>query len=151
MLLNDAQGGHRKWWDPSYRPTPQMAAVWTEWDYILLRVYQYLEDYTTANGHPIWVEQDPDVYWDITTSESGYERAVHEYRDNHDLKAWQSIHAQPTWEDDVEAPSMEKWLKRLEEEAETGGFDHPQGGTPRPPTPEELAALRNPVPPTPQA
>jgi hypothetical protein len=149
MLLNDALGGHRKWWDPAYRPSPAMATVWTEWDYILLRIYQYLEDYTTGNGHPIWIEEDPDVYWEISRSESGYERAVHQYRENNSLEPYESIRAKPTWEDDVETPSMEKWLKHLEEE-EGGGFDHPQGGTPRPPTPEELARLRNPTPPTPE-
>lgn len=145
MLLNDAYAGHRKWWDPSHRPDAALASVWTEWDYILLRVHQYLEDYTTANGHVIWLEEDRDVWWDMTVSESGYERAVAEYRDTNDLKPYQAIRAVPQWEDDVEPPSMEKWLRRMDEE-ETGGFDRPQGGTPRPPTPEELAALRNPTP-----
>lgn len=144
VLLNDAYAGHLKWWDPDYRPAPAMAAVWTEWDYILLRVYQYLEDYTTANGHPIWVEEDPDVYWDMTVSESGYERAVHEYRETNDIKVYQSIRAVPEWDETAEPPSMTKWLKRLEEDAQ-GGFDRPTGGVPRPPSAEELAALRNPT------
>lgn len=152
MLLNDAYGGHRKWWDPSYRPSPAMASVWTDWDYILLRVAQYLEDYTTQNGYPIWVEQDPDVYWEPTKIESGYERAVHEYRESNELKPYESVNMKPTWADDAEQPSMEKWLRMLEREAEEmPGFDHPTGGTPRPPTPEELARLRNPEAATPGA
>lgn len=150
MLLNDPYAGHRKWWNPLYRPTPSMATVWTEWDFILLRVFQYLEDYTTGSGHLIWVEQDPDVYWEINKVESGYERAIHEYRETNDLKPYESANAKPTWADDVEPPSMEKWLKRLDEEHDSGGFDHPEGGTPRPPTAEELARLRNPVAPTPE-
>jgi hypothetical protein len=121
-----------------------MASVWTEWDFILNRVYQYLEDYTTANGHPIWVEEDPDVGWDIQVVTSGYEREVHQYGENNDVKPYQHLRAKPIWADDVEPPSMEKWIKRMEEESETG-FEHmPEGGTPRPPTPEELARLRHP-------
>jgi len=145
MLLNDPLAGHRKWWNPDYRPAPSMATVWTEWDFILLRVYQYLEDYTTPNGHMIWVEQDPDVHWDIDKSESGYERAVYEYRESNDLKPYESLHATPAWDETAEPPSMEKWLKILAEEKENVESAYPTGGTPRPPTPEELAALANPT------
>lgn len=140
MLLNDPYGGHRKWWNPAYKPETALASAWTEWDFILLRVVQYLEDYTTGNGHLIWIEEDPDVYWETSRSESGYERAIHEFREANDLKPYETVRAVPSWEDDVEPPSMEKWLKRMDEE-EQGGFDRPQGGTPRPPTPEELANL----------
>jgi hypothetical protein len=144
VILNDAYAGHRKWWNPSYRPSPAMASVWTEWDYILLRVYQYTKDYTSANGHPVWVEEDPDVGWEIDKVESGYERALYHYRENHELKEYEALRAKPIWEDDVEAPSMAKWLKRMEEEAQGGFPSMPEGGTPRPPTAEELARLRNP-------
>jgi len=143
-ILNDAYAGHRKWWNPSFKPTPAMASVWTEWDYILLRVYQYLQDYTTENGHPIWVEEDPDVGWDITTVTSGYEQEIHQFNENNEVKPYQKLRAKPIWGDDVEPPSMEKWLRALEEDAKTGFEAMPEGGTPRPPTPEELARLRNP-------
>jgi hypothetical protein len=144
VILNDAYAGHRKWWDPWYKPTPIMASVWTEWDYILLRVYQYMQDYTSANGHPVWVEEDPDVGWEIEKVESGYERAIWNYREHHEVKEYEGLRAKPIWEDDVEAPSMEKWLKRMDEESESGFPAMPGGGTPRPPTAEELARLRNP-------
>lgn len=144
MILNDAFAGHRKWWDPYYRPAPIMATVWTDWDYILLRVYQYMQDYTTENGHPVWVEEDSDVTWDIVPVTSTLEYDMHQYHENHEVKPYQKLRAKPIWGDDVDPPSMEKWLKRLEED-ESGGFDTlPEGGTPRPPTPEELARLRNP-------
>ena len=54
------------------------------------------------------------------------------------MKQWEGLRAVPRWGDDVEAPSMEKWLKQMED----GPQEHdgrPQGS--RPPTPEELAAL----------
>jgi hypothetical protein len=144
MLLNDAYAGHRKWWRADWVEDPALANVWTEWDYILVRAVQYIKDYTTASGHLVWIDEDPDVWWDIDTADSGYQLATHEYRENHEIKDWQTLRAVPRWEEDVERPSMEKWLKRLEED-EGKGFDgHPSGGTPRPPTAEELAALRNP-------
>jgi hypothetical protein len=143
MLLNDAYAGHRKWWRRDWEPTPALASVWTEWDYILVRVVQYIEDYTTANGHLVWIDEDTDVYWEIDKASSGYERDTHDYREKNEVHPWENLRAIPKWEDDVEPPSMEKWLRRLEED-EGQGFDRPQGGTPRPPTAEELAALRSP-------
>lgn len=115
--------------------------MWTEWDFILLRVHQYMEDYTTQNGHPIWVEEDPDVGWDITTSESFLERERDEYMQARELKPWQHIRMTPVVADGAEPPSMEKWLKRLEEDEGTG-FKFPEGERPRPPTAEELARMR---------
>lgn len=144
MLLGDPYAGHRKWWDPDWVEDPAIAMIWTEWDYLLMRTYQYLEDFTSPNGHLAWVEEDPDVGWDIDVVESGFEKAMHDYRENNDVKDWQNLRARPVWEDDVEPPSMEKWLKRAEENASGGFPSMPQGGTPRPPTAEELAALRNP-------
>lgn len=142
--MNDPYAGHRKWWKPWDRPAPVMASVWTAWDYSLMRVYQYMEDYTTANGHPVWVEEDPDVTWDIEKTSSTYEYDMHHYRENNDVKQWEGLRAKPVWSDDVAPPSMEKWLKRMEEDS-GGGFDVlPEGGRPRPPTPEELARLRHP-------
>lgn len=144
VLLNDAFAGHRKWWAPEWVPTPELASVWTEWDYVLLRVSQYIEDYTSANGYPVWIEEDPDVWFDVSKFESSYERDTHEFRENHEIKPSESLRAIPRWEDDVEAPSMEKWLRRLEEDDQGGFESRPEGGTPRPPTAAELAALRNP-------
>lgn len=138
MLLNDAYAGHRKWWRKGWVENPSLVSVWTEWDFILLRVAQYVEDYTNANGLLVWVDEDPDVWWDVNKSFSTYERDTHEFRENNDVKQWEGLRAVPRWGDDVEAPSMEKWLKQMED----GPQEHdgrPQGS--RPPTPEELAAL----------
>lgn len=139
MLLNDAYGGHRKWWDPEWKEDPALASVYTEWDFVLVRVFQYMKDYTTENGHPIWVEEDPDVQWDIETRSSFLKKELHDYRESHDLKEWEFPVAKPVWED-VEPPSMKKWLKRMEDEAEGRVSDRPARG--RPPTAEELAAMQ---------
>lgn len=145
MILADPYAGYRKWWhDPHRTYDPALASIWTDWDYILLRAYQYIEDYTTDSGHLVWVEQDPDVGWDIEKVESFYAREMHQYRENHEVKEWETLHAKPVWESDVEPPSMEKWLKRMEEEQATGFPSMPEGGTPRPPTAAEMAALMNP-------
>lgn len=138
VILNDAYAGHRKWWDPAWLPTPSLASVWTEWDFILLRVYQYIEDYTTPNGQLVWVEEDPDVAWEITKVESFLDRERHLFRESNEVKDWESLRSKPVWDEDVEPPSMEKWLKRIQEEEE-GGWQRPAMG--RPPTPEELAAM----------
>lgn len=135
--MNDAYAGHRKWWDFEWEENPALTSVWTDWDYILLRVYQYMQDYTTQNGQPVWVEEDPDVEWEIETRDSYLEKELHQYRDSHNLKEWQTPVAKPHWED-VEPPSMKKWLKRLEDEAQ--GVDRPVRG--RPPTLEELQGLK---------
>lgn len=138
MILNDAYAGHRKWWDPAWREDPALVTVWTEWDYILLRVYQYIEDYTTPNGQLVWVEEDPDVSWEITKVESFLERERHMFRESNDIREWENLRSKPVWDPEDEPPSMEKWLKRIEE-MENGGSNRPQRG--RPPTPAELAAL----------
>lgn len=138
MLLNDAYAGHRKWWRRDWVEDPALVSVWTEWDYILLRVVQYIEDYTNANGHLVWVDEDEDVWWDVDKSFSTYERDTHEFRENNDVKPWEGLRAIPKWDDDKEAPSMEKWLKQMED-GPKAERERPQGS--RPPTPEELAAL----------
>ena len=143
MILNDAYAGHRKWWHKDQKGDPALVGVWTEWDYILLRAYQYIEDFTTPNGHLSWIEEDTDVWWDISRVSSTYSKDIHDYRENNDVKDWESLRAKPMWNDDVEPPSMEKWLRRMEEEETEPNF--PQGGTPRPPTAEELAALTRPT------
>lgn len=141
MLLNDAYGGHRKWWDADWVENPALANVWTEWDYVLLRVYQYMQDYTTQNGQPVWVEEDPDVEWEIDKRESFLEKELHDYRETHDLKDWQTPVAKPHYENMAEPPSMKKWIKRLEEEAAGITRSGPaQRG--RPPTLDELDAMK---------
>lgn len=137
MLLNDAYAGHRKWWSEEWQEDPKLAPIYTEWDYVLIRVYQYIQDFTTGNGNLIWVEEDPDVQWDVDRATSFYERELHKYREDNELKPWESPRAKPIWEDDIEPPSMEKWLKAMEEKESS----LPQGGTPRPPTAAELAAM----------
>lgn len=144
MLLNDAYAGHRRWWRTDWEENPALASVWTEWDFILLRVYQYIEDYTTQNGHLSWIEEDPDVGWEIDKVPSYFEKAMHEYREGHEVREWETLRAKPIWENDIEPPSMEKWIARLEEGAQSGFPAMPEGGTPRPPTPEELAAMMRP-------
>ncbi len=138
MLLNDAYAGHRKWWRKDWVPTPALASVWTEWDYILIRVSQYIEDYTNSNGHLVWLDEDPDVWWDIDIASSTYAKDTHAYSDNHKVEEWETLRAVPRWDDDKETPSMEKWLRLMEEQSHEPA-DRPQGS--RPPTPEELAAL----------
>lgn len=140
MLLNDAYAGYRKWWDPEWKENPALASVYTEWDFVLVRVYQYMQDYTTENGQPIWVEEDPDVQWEMETRGSFLSKEIHDYRETHNLKPWQFPTAKPVWEDNVEPPSMRKWLKRLDDEAQGRDTDKPVRG--RPPTVEELAAMQ---------
>lgn len=141
MILNDAYGGHRKWWDSEWVEDPSLVNVWTDWDYIFLRVYQYMQDYTTKNGQPVWVEEDPDVQWEINKRVSYLDKELAEYEDSHELKKWETPVAKAHWEDVEEVPSMRKWLKRMEDEE--------QGRTPngpdvrgRPPTLDELDAMR---------
>lgn len=141
MILNDAYGGHRKWWDPDWVEDPSLVGVWTEWDYILLRLYQYMEDYTTQNGQPVWVEEDPDVQWEMGRRSSFLDKEVHEYKESNDLKPWETVTSKPHWDDIPGPPSMKKWLKRLEDEAK--GIS-PSGPAVRgrPPTLDELDAMR---------
>lgn len=116
VLLNDDFAGHRRGLEPWEDPEPEFINVWTDWDFALLRAVQYVEDYTDANGQLIFLDQDPDVYWDVSKITSYSEKARSEYSDIHgDPKAWETLIVTPSVPDDVEKPSLEKWARRMSE------------------------------------
>lgn len=139
MLMNDAYAGHRKWWNPDWEEDPALVSVYTEWDFILVRVYQYMQDYMTDHGHPIWVEEDPDVEWEFEKRTSYLKRELHLFTESNELKEWEFPVAKPHWEDGHQ-PTMQRWVERMEAEAEGRDTDKPTRG--RPPTVEELAAMQ---------
>ncbi len=140
MLLNDAYGGHRKWWDPDWEDEPSLVNVWVEWDYILLRVMSYLKDYTSTNGQLVWFDEDPDIDWEISKRVSYHDKDMASFKEDNDVKPWETLTAKPHVREGSEAPSMSKWIKMLEDEQTDS--DRPAPG--RPPTAEELAAMSAP-------
>lgn len=143
MILGDDYAGHRHWWDPYWKPDPALIQVWTDWDFALLRAYQIIEDYTLkTNGQLIWVDQSPEVDWDVESSFSGHDAALEiAHKNREELKPGETLIARPSFRNPEDPPSMTKWL----EDMETGNArpmpaDAPGGA--RPPTPEELEQIR---------
>lgn len=122
---------------------PALINVWTDWDFALLRAYQIIQDYTNPeNGQLLWVDQSPEVDWEITSVFSGHDEALeraHEKRDK--LKPGEKLVATAQFRFPDDPPSMSKWLEDLENDtARPMPANAPKDA--RPPTPEELAALR---------
>lgn len=143
MILGDDYAGHRCWWRDDWEENPALINVWTSWDFALLRAYQIIEDYTDKEtGQLVWVDQSPEVDWDIRHSYSGSREAELRYMKDKELKPGENIYAVPSIRNPEDPPSMLKWLTDLEnDQARPMPANAPQGA--RPPTPEELARMRS--------
>ena len=140
VISGDPYWGHRPVNDPSWLPEPALAHTPTSWDLALLRAYQVIQNYTTPSGQLIWVDSDPDVYWDVKKSHSYSEKALADYREREgDQPQGVSLYATPVFDEDEEAPTLSDWIERLMDE-ESDVPDREDRG--RPPTAEELAALQ---------
>lgn len=142
MILGDDYAGHRHWWNPDWIPDPALINVWTEWDFALLRAYQIIEDYTDkATGQLVWIDQSPEVDWDVKSSFSGSRAAEDRYMKDRELKPGETVYAVPSIRNPEDPPSMIKWLEDLENDrAMPMPANAPKGA--RPPTPEELEQIR---------
>lgn len=43
---------------------PNPSVVWSDWDYILAEVIQFIDDYTTPEGHLLWEAESDRVTFD---------------------------------------------------------------------------------------
>lgn len=146
MIFHDPYAMHRAWWHEwvwgeEWKPD-DTSRDWVEWDFILADVYQAICDITDSEtGQLMHFDQSPNVYWDIKLRHSGSQEALDKYRKaNPDLPAGASPYAVPVFRDPENKPTVEQWLKDLEEgKADLRPEEHRDA---RPPTPEELAAIR---------
>lgn len=60
MLMHDHYALHRNPWTDE----PADAIVWTDWDYLLAECVQFIEDYTTQEGHLAWESESERVTFD---------------------------------------------------------------------------------------
>lgn len=119
MILHDKYAGYRDWdnpyWDVEKAPyvNPQ---EWTDWDFTLASVSQLIEDYTNkANGQLFWIDESPDVDWEVRSAFSGYDAAIdREKKERDSLDDGESIYAVPIFKGD-ERPTIHQWLKMLED------------------------------------
>lgn len=146
MLFHDQYAMHRKWWNEWLWGEPwvpdAMSKDWTDWDYILSDVYQIITDFTDPeSGQIMWFDQSAEVYWDVKRKSSGYMEAVENARKgDKELPAGVTLYAVPEFMNPDNKPTMASWLKDLEEDkADRRPSEHRNA---RPPTPEELAAIR---------
>lgn len=146
MLFHDPYALHREWWHEWLWGEPwepdETSRDWTEWDYILADVFQVIQDITDSeSGQLMHYDQSPDVYWNVKLRHSGYLEAVENYRKkNPELPPGVSPYAEPEFRDPDNKPTVAGWLRDLEEGvADRRPAEHRDA---RPPTPEELAALR---------
>lgn len=142
MILGDDFAGHRCWWDPDWVEDPALINVWTDWDFALLRAYQIIEDYTDKEtGQLVWIDQSPEVDWDVKSSFSGSIEAEERAMKNRELKPGERLYSVPVPRNPDDPPSMSKWLEDMENDtARPMPANAPSGA--RPPTPDELAQIK---------
>ena len=132
---------HRDYDDIWWQADPAKHTQWTDWDYALAEAYRTKENFTDpATGQPLWLAEDPEVYWEL-----GH-RKSHAAADLH--KAQQEVGDEPGHTVFLKNPTkdgefwtIEDWLDYSDESdgqiLERGA---PEGA--RPPTPEELTEMR---------
>lgn len=143
VILGDDYAHHRKWWDPFWEPDPALVGVWTPWDFALLHAYQLHEDFTSGeSGQWLPFDASPEVDWEVHTSYSGYMESVEKYQKEHKDVPGERLYATPVFRDEEHKPTIEDYLKIMEEERETGQRARKEEyRDARPPTAAELAAL----------
>lgn len=144
-MFHDQYFGHRKWWNEWLWGTPwepdENARDWTEWDYLLADVEQTISDYTDPeSGQYMPYDQSGEVDWDAQLKFSGALHAIQAAEKSHPAKEGESYYAVPSFRDPANKPTLESWAKDLEEGKADGR--PPEARESRPPTAEELAALR---------
>lgn len=128
--------GLDKWWETHPEPPVEH---WTDWDYALLYAFQMMEDLTDPqSGQFMPYDQSDKVWWEPVRTTSGYLRAVETETEKSKTKPGERISAKPVFMEPTNPPTIESWLKEMED----GPSAPPEFMDARPPTPEELAALR---------
>jgi hypothetical protein len=142
MILHDPYAMHRKWWDADWVPGVG-DTEWTDWDFVLAEVYQIIEDYTDKNSGQ-WIPYDSsgDIWWEVKSSYSGSTEAIErEQKNRGELKPGESLYAVPVFDESKPKPTLESWARDIEDEkADRRPEEHRNA---RPPTAEEIAALRS--------
>lgn len=141
MLLHDPYAGHRKWWDWEWKPGVGDEA-WTDWDYLLAKTLQTIEDYTnneTGQFRPY--DESPDVQWDVQSSYSGSKAAIEKaMKDKPEMDPGETFYAVPSFDTEKSKPTLTTWVESIME-ADGGEVRPAEAKGSRPPTPEELAEL----------
>lgn len=134
---------HRDYEDPWWIPEPVRDTAWTDWDYILVEVYQAIESYTSpSSGQPRWISEDPEVYWEtevrVDFADASVRKATEAMKE---VPAGGSVYpVNPKKKDDKPFWTIQEWLQSLSEKGETEQGAPKEKG--RPPTPLELKAIR---------
>lgn len=140
MILHDVYALHRNWWDWNWKPGAG-DTDWTTWDFVLADAYQVIEDYTDKqSGQWLPYDQSGDVYWDVKSHISGSLAAIEKEQERRkELKPGESLYAVPVFGDEQNKPTLESWLKDVQEDANDARPTKAKDA--RPPTAEELAAM----------
>lgn len=146
MIFHDPYAMHRPYWHEWLWGEPwkpdHTSRDWVEWDFILADVYQVIMDLTDPEtGQLMIYDQSSEVYFDVKLRYSGAQEALENYRKNHpELPAGASPYVVPVFRDPDNKPTLEDWIKNLEEDkADRRPEEHRDA---RPPTPEELRKIR---------
>jgi len=142
MILNDPYAGHRKYWRRNWKPKVPRDTQWTDWDYRLAYAVQIIDDFTdNESGQFIPYDQSADVAWVVEEHRSGYLESIEKYTKGKELQPGIRVGAYPVFREDVDRPTITSYLEDLEEGSIglPSDYDQPKG---RPPTAEEMAALR---------
>lgn len=117
VILQDPYALHRHWWDRYWEPDPVRDTQWTNWDYVLVKAYQVIQDMTDASsGQLLWLSQSGRVFWDTESRIDGAEAAVQKATEERKkLEPGERIFAvNPHVAPGEELPTMIEWLEEIE-------------------------------------
>lgn len=141
MILRDPYAGHRPESDIWWVPDPVKDTQWTDWDYTLLeanRVIDMLEN--SSSGQLRNLAEDPDVYWEVGYRVDYGDQELQRFRKDNEAEPGVTFYLMnPQKRNDEPFWGVTDWLKSLEVE-QAVDRSAPEGA--RPPTPEELTAIR---------
>ncbi len=142
-LLHDPYAGHRDYDNWMWVPDPGRDTQWTSWDYALSEAVAALDSLLGPSGHPRWLTEDPDVYWDIGEVVDYATQTVAQESKNYKdgVPPELTIYAKNPTKVSGDTWSMEQWLEWSEQRTEVR-LDRgaPEGA--HPPTPEEFLEMQ---------
>jgi hypothetical protein len=123
-------------------PDPHRDTQWTSWDYALAEAVTAVDQLTSPSGHPRWLTEDPNVYWDIGESVDYSMQTLakesEKYKDG--VPPELQLFVKNPHKSSGEFWTLSEWMKWREENEPKLDRDVPEGS--HAPTPDEYLEMQ---------
>lgn len=140
--MHDPYAGHRNYSTPWWQPDPVRDTQWTDWDYTLLEACETIKMLRSPqSGQLRTLAEDPDVDWEIDYRVDYAAQDLARFEKEHEPEPGVDFFVtNPVKRNDEPFWTVSEWLDDIENGGGKIDRQAPEGA--RPPTPEEMQAIR---------